>query len=115
MKRPFVEFAGTGSYAPPRVMTNDELSKSLDTSDEWIRERTGIRERRVAGPTESNACMSQAAAERAMRECGVDALGLDAGAALEGRSAYGNAAARRFATHQAERDPLRPQGDIAQQ
>ena len=78
MKRPFVEFAGTGSYAPPRVMTNDELSKSLDTSDEWIRERTGIRERRVAGPTESNACMSQAAAERAMRECGVDALGLDA-------------------------------------
>ena len=78
MKRPFVEFAGTGSYAPPRVVTNDELSKVLDTSDQWIRERTGIRERRVADPTESNACMARAAAERALRDAGVDVLGVDA-------------------------------------
>jgi 3-oxoacyl-[acyl-carrier-protein] synthase-3 len=78
VKRPFVEFVGTGSYAPARVMSNDELSKTLDTSDEWIRERTGIRERRVAGPTESNACMAQAAAERALRDAGVDAAALDA-------------------------------------
>ena len=42
MKRPFAELWGTGSYAPPRVMTNDEFSKILDTSDQWIQERTGI-------------------------------------------------------------------------
>ena len=38
---------GTGSYLPPKVVTNDDLAKLVDTSDEWIRERTGIRERRV--------------------------------------------------------------------
>jgi len=78
VKRPFVEFVATGSYAPSRVVTNDELSQRLDTSDEWIRERTGIRERRVAGPGESNACMAQAAAERALCEAGIDPLAVDA-------------------------------------
>jgi 3-oxoacyl-[acyl-carrier-protein] synthase-3 len=78
VKRPFVEFAGTGSYAPPRVVTNDELSKVLETSDQWIRERTGIRERRVADPTESNACMARTAAERALLDAGVDVLAVDA-------------------------------------
>ena len=71
MKRPFAELAGTGSYAPSRVVTNDELSRQLETSDEWIRERTGIRERRIAGPTETNACMALAAAQQVLRDTGL--------------------------------------------
>jgi 3-oxoacyl-[acyl-carrier-protein] synthase-3 len=43
---------GTGSYLPARILTNDELAKRVDTSDAWIRERTGIRERRIAAPDE---------------------------------------------------------------
>ena len=41
---------GTGSYAPDRILTNEDLSKMVDTSDEWIRARSGIRERRIAAP-----------------------------------------------------------------
>ena len=41
---------GTGSYAPPGILSNDDLAKRMDTSDEWIRTRTGIGERRIAGP-----------------------------------------------------------------
>ena len=43
-----VIIAGVGSYAPARVLTNEELSKTVETSDEWIRTRSGIRERRIA-------------------------------------------------------------------
>ena len=75
MKRPIAELVGTGRYTPKRVMTNDEFSKILDTSDQWIRERTGIHERRVAGPDESNACMAKAAAEQVLRETNLTALG----------------------------------------
>jgi 3-oxoacyl-[acyl-carrier-protein] synthase-3 len=78
VKRPVAELAGTGRYTPNRVMTNDEFAKILDTSDQWIRERTGIRERRVAGPDESNACMAKAAAEQVLAETGVAAAELDA-------------------------------------
>jgi len=78
MKRPIVELWGTGSYTPKRVMTNDEFATLLDTSDQWIRERTGIRERRVAGPDESNACMAKAAAERVLQETELTPLDLDA-------------------------------------
>jgi len=78
MKRPIAELWGTGSYTPTRVLTNDEFSKILDTSDQWIRERTGIRERRVAGPDESNACMAKAAAERVLEDTGLTPLDLDA-------------------------------------
>ena len=45
-----VKILGTGSYLPPDVVTNDELAKSLDTSDEWIFSHSGIRARHVAGP-----------------------------------------------------------------
>ena len=62
VKRPIAELAGTGRYSPARVMTNDEFSKILDTSDQWIRERTGIRERHIATDQETNACMAKAAA-----------------------------------------------------
>src|SRR5207244_13104186 len=78
VKRPLVELRGTGRYTPKRVMTNDEFSKILDTSDQWIRERTGIRERRVAGPDESNACMGKAAAEQVLQETGLTPLDIDA-------------------------------------
>ena len=78
MKRPFAELWGTGSYAPPRVMTNDEFSKILDTSDQWIRERTGIRERRVSSKDETNACMGKAAALQVLAETGLTPLDIDA-------------------------------------
>ena len=78
MKRPIAELWGTGSYTPKRVLSNDEFSKILDTSDQWIRERTGIRERRVAGPDESNACMAKAAAERVLEMTGLTPPDLDA-------------------------------------
>ncbi|PYO86541.1 MAG: 3-oxoacyl-ACP synthase [Gemmatimonadetes bacterium] len=78
MKRPFAELWGTGSYAPPRVMTNDEFSRILDTSDQWIRERTGIRERRVSSKDETNACMGKAAALQVLAETGLTPLDIDA-------------------------------------
>ncbi len=78
MKRPIAELWGTGSYTPQRVMTNDEFSKFLDTSDQWIQERTGIRERRVSSPQETNACMGLAAAQQVLHETGLTPLDLDA-------------------------------------
>jgi 3-oxoacyl-[acyl-carrier-protein] synthase-3 len=78
VKRPFAELWGTGSYAPARIMTNDEFSKILDTSDQWIRERTGIRERRVSSKEETNACMGKAAALQVLEETGLTPLDIDA-------------------------------------
>lgn len=78
MKRPFAELVGTGRYSPARVMTNDEFSKILDTSDQWIRERTGIRERRIASEAETNACMGKAAATQVLNDLGMTPLDLDA-------------------------------------
>lgn len=78
MKRPFAELRGTGSYAPPRVVTNDDFAQILDTSDEWIRERTGIRERHIASDSETNAFMGKAATEVVLREQGLTPLDLDA-------------------------------------
>ena len=78
MKRPFAELWGTGRYTPPRVMTNDEFSKILDTSDQWIQERTGIRERRVSSKDETNACMGKAAALQVLAETGLTPLDIDA-------------------------------------
>src|SRR5205823_11420296 len=71
------ELWGTGCYTPQRAMTNEEFSKRLDTSDQWIVERTGIRERRVAEPNESNACMAKAAAEQLLRRNGLAPSDLD--------------------------------------
>lgn len=62
---------GTGSYAPDRVMTNADLEKLVDTSDEWIRTRTGIRERRIAGPEEPTSELAAKAARAAMENAGV--------------------------------------------
>ncbi len=65
--------AGTGSYLPERVMTNEELAKRVDTSDEWIFSRTGIRERRIAAEGEYTSHMASAAGRKALEQAGLDA------------------------------------------
>ncbi|MBA3258343.1 MAG: ketoacyl-ACP synthase III [Gemmatimonadales bacterium] len=70
--------ASVGVAVPPRVLTNHELTGMLDTSDEWIVERTGIRERRIAAPEQSVAMLSQEASELAMERAGVSPADLDA-------------------------------------
>ncbi len=68
---------GTGSYAPDRVMTNADLEKLVETSDEWIQSRTGIRERRIAGPEMPTSDMAARAAEAAMENAGVKPVEID--------------------------------------
>ncbi len=68
---------GTGAYAPEQVLTNVELEKMVETSDQWIRERTGIRERRIARPNEATSDMAYAAARRALEMAGLAASDLD--------------------------------------
>lgn len=60
--------AGTGSYVPEKVLTNEELSKMVDTTDEWIFTRTGIRERRIAAENEFTSHMATKAAQRALEQ-----------------------------------------------
>lgn len=68
---------GTGSYAPDKVMTNDDLSKRIDTNDEWIRTRTGIRERRIAADDQQTSDLATEAAKKAMEMAGTSASELD--------------------------------------
>lgn len=63
---------GTGSYTPENVVTNDDMSKIVDTSDEWIRTRTGIQERRFAAEGEATSDMALKAAEKAVKNAGVE-------------------------------------------
>ncbi len=72
-----VRIAGTGSYLPSRVVTNEEFSKTLDTSDEWIRTRTGIVERHWAAPNEASSDLAVAAAKKAMAAAGIGPQDLD--------------------------------------
>ncbi len=69
--------AGTGSYLPERVLTNAELAKMVDTSDEWITTRTGIKERRIAAESEAASDMGAAAANNAINSAGLDAEQID--------------------------------------
>ena len=78
MKRPFAELVGTGRYVPENVLSNADFEKLVDTSDEWIVERTGIRERRIAGPSETVAFMSKSAADQVLTDAGVGPEDLDA-------------------------------------
>ena len=68
---------GAGSAMPQRVVTNAELAGRLDTSDEWIVERTGIRQRHIAGEGETTGTLAIAAARAALADAGVDAKKLD--------------------------------------
>ncbi len=66
-----VSIIGTGSYVPERVLTNTELEKMVETSDEWIVTRTGIKERRIAAKTEYTSDMAAEAARRAIEQAGI--------------------------------------------
>ncbi len=68
-----VSIAGTGSYVPERILTNDDLAKIVDTSDEWITSRTGIKERRIAAEDEYTSDLAAKAAERALEQSGISA------------------------------------------
>ncbi len=72
-----VRIVGTGSYVPDRILTNHDLEQLVDTSDEWIRTRTGIRERRIAADDEPTSALATAAARRALEAAGLEASALD--------------------------------------
>jgi 3-oxoacyl-[acyl-carrier-protein] synthase-3 len=72
-----VSITGLGYHVPDRVVTNDDLAKIVDTSDEWIRERTGIRERRYAAPEEALSDLALPAAHEALDKAGVSAADVD--------------------------------------
>ena len=66
-----VRILGTGSYLPPKIVTNDDLSKSLDTNDEWIWSHTGIRSRHIAEAEDCTSTMAAKAAQAALESAGV--------------------------------------------
>jgi len=70
--------AGVGGYLPKRIVSNDELSRTTDTSDSWIQERTGIKQRHIAGPTETCAFMGARAADAALADAGCGPGDVDA-------------------------------------
>ena len=75
--RSSVALEGIGSYAPARVLSNGELATMVETSDEWIAERTGIRERRIAAESESSADLGFEASLRALEDADIAASELD--------------------------------------
>ncbi len=72
-----VTIAGTGSYLPERIMTNAELAKVVDTSDEWITSRTGIKARHIAAENQATSDLATEAAKNAMAQAGVEAIDID--------------------------------------
>lgn len=73
----YSRITGTGSYLPEKVLSNQDLAQTVDTTDEWIFERTGIRRRHVAAEGEQTSDLAQRAAERAMHAAGVTADDID--------------------------------------
>jgi len=73
-----VRLVSTGSFVPSRVLTNQDLEKMVDTSDEWILTRTGIKERRIAEPNQAASDLAEPAARRALQRAGIDPKDLDA-------------------------------------
>ena len=68
---------GVGAYLPKRIMTNDDLSRLVDTSDEWIRERTGIEQRHIAADGELTSDLGIAASRQALVRAGIDPVDID--------------------------------------
>ena len=68
---------GCGAYLPSKVLTNSDLAVMVDTSDEWITERTGIKSRHIAAPGEKTSDLGLAAAQRALENAGIDASAID--------------------------------------
>ncbi len=77
MGSPAIAILGTGAYAPEKILTNQDLSKLVDTSDEWIFSRTGIRERHIAAENETTSEMAAAAARAALADAGLTAGDID--------------------------------------
>lgn len=75
---PTVKISALGCYTPPRILTNQDLEKIVDTSDQWIMERTGIRSRHIADPEMATSDMAVEAAKVALAQRGIDASELDA-------------------------------------
>jgi 3-oxoacyl-[acyl-carrier-protein] synthase-3 len=78
IRRPLAEMASVGVAVPPGVLTNADLTRMLDTSDQWIVERTGIRERHIARPDQSVAMLSCEASVKALDQAGLTAKDVDA-------------------------------------
>ena len=76
-KRIYSRIAGTGSYLPEKVLTNDDLTKIVETTNEWIESRTGIRERHIAADDETTSDLGYHAATRALEAAGIEASQLD--------------------------------------
>lgn len=74
---PFARIVGTGSYLPEKILTNDDISKFVNTTDQWIRERTGIHQRHVAADGQTTSDLAFEAAARALTAAGVKANELD--------------------------------------
>lgn len=90
----YTKIIGTGSYLPEQVRTNADLEKMVDTSDEWIVTRTGIRERHIAAPNETVSTMGFEAATRAIEMAGIekDQIGLIVVATTSATHAFPSAA-----------------------
>ncbi len=73
----FTKIISTGSYLPAKILTNDDLSKIVDTSDEWIRTRSGIRARHIAADGEETSDLALIAAQRALEAAGLTATDID--------------------------------------
>ncbi len=73
----YSRIAGTGSYLPEKILTNADLEKMVDTTDQWIRERTGIEKRHIAGPDETTCDLAEPAARAAMEAAGVGPEDID--------------------------------------
>src|SRR5437870_12641900 len=74
---PLARIVGTGMYVPERVLTNADFERMVETSDEWIRERTGIVERRIARPDQASSDLALIAAQRALESAGLTAADVD--------------------------------------
>ncbi len=77
MDIPKVRIIGTGSYLPKKVLTNQDLEKMVETSDEWIVTRTGIKERRIADPQEASSDLAVKASEKALSNANINARDID--------------------------------------
>jgi 3-oxoacyl-[acyl-carrier-protein] synthase-3 len=77
MDSPDICILGTGAHAPAKILTNHELARTVQTTDEWIVTRTGIRERRIAGKNETTSIMAAAAGRAALADAGIEAAQVD--------------------------------------
>ena len=73
----YSRISGTGSYLPEHVLSNQDLERMVDTSDEWITERTGIKKRHIVGEGETTCDLAEAAARRALEMAGRSAEDID--------------------------------------